>query len=179
MPKRKLPPNDELIRLYESGLSGPDIAELYGTTAATVMGGLKRAGARARTGSEAQRLRFARGAEPNRYWLGKKQPRDMVERRVAPIRGEAHWNWKGGVSDARAYRRLVTKEQCACCGGKERLAVHHRNNDHYDHSPENLMVVCLSCHSSIHKQAYWDAIHRGEEPPKSNAPNNWKKGGEA
>lgn len=177
MPPRKLPPNDAVIAMYRSGMSCGQIAAACGVKAVTVLDLLARIGEPRRSNSEAQRLSFANGREPSRYWLGKSQPPEMVEKRVRPIRGERHYAWKGGTSDRREYRGVVVKDACARCGGVDRLAIHHLNNDHYDNAQENLQVLCISCHASVHKQAYWDAIHAGVEPPRSNAPINWQRGG--
>ncbi len=38
--------------------------------------------------------------------------------------------------------------QCELCGDEDNLQVHHIT---YDNSPENLLVVCRSCHQKIHK----------------------------
>ena len=47
--------------------------------------------------------------------------------------------------------------------------------DHYDNRPENLQVLCVSCHMSLHKRAYWEAIHNDEDPPVSNGPIGWDR----
>lgn len=180
MPPRKLPPDDVVIADYRGGLSSGQIAERYGVKPVTVLSMLARAGEPRRGPDESNRLRSESGrTHSSRYWLGKKQSAEHVEKRIAKQRGEQHYGWKGGASDPREYRRVVDKERCARCGGTDRLAIHHLNNDHYDNQAENLQVLCLSCHSSVHKQAYWDAIHAGVEPPRSNAPINWQRGGGA
>ena len=181
MPNRKVPPKEILQALYAEGRSAREIAEHLGLNPITVASALLREGISVRTPSETKALQRERGikTKAGRYWLGKKQPRDMVERRVEKIRGENHYLWKGG-KDRRQYRRIIKKEMCARCGIQENLGIHHKDLDHYNDVPENLEVLCVSCHSSVHKQAYWDAIHAGEEPPRSNAPNNWRpKGGDA
>lgn len=174
MPKRKLPPNEELITLYNEGLSASEVADRIGANKDTVASMLNRLGV-TRPASETHRMMFARGARKSpRYWLGKKQPKEMVEKRISKIRGENHWLWKGGT-DSREYRKLIKKEHCSRCGKKEKLAIHHKDSDHYNNAIDNLEVLCASCHQSIHKKQYWDAIHAGEEPPKSNAPIRWNK----
>ena len=175
MPNRKLPPNEEVIAMYRNGLSCGEIAELTGVAPITVTSLLRRLGEPRRTAAEAAQVREKAGrAHHARYWQGKKQPAEMVERRISKIRGDKHWLWKGG-KDRREYRDLVVKEVCARCGSRQNLGVHHKNLDHYDNDPTNLEVLCVSCHSSTHKQAYWDAVHAGKEPPKSNAPIGWSR----
>ena len=178
MPKRVLPPNETLIEMYNSGLSSREIASELGANINTVLSGLRAAGCKMRANSEAQLLRVSKpGYKPNKPWLGKKQPPEMVEKRIAPIRGENHYLWNGGKSK-RDYRKVVTKIRCSVCASRLNLGIRHKNLDHYDNSPENLEVLCVSCHAHIHKQAYWDAIHAGEVPQRSNAPVGWKRGGE-
>lgn len=171
MAARKAPPNKVLARLYNSGLSSAEIARRYGMAAISISQALTRAGVQKRTPSEAQMLAVAHGRATASYWLGKKQPRDMVERRVAQIRGPRHWAWKGGRS-RRPYRALLEKSICARCGAKKRLAIHHRNFNHYDNRKANLRVLCSSCHQSLHKAEYWK-IRRGEPGKRSNAPIGW------
>lgn len=176
MPKRKLPPNDELLTLYYSGMSPREIGLEYACPAVTVDSALRRAGCVFRSVSEAQMLRVSKpGYEPTRFWLGKKQSPAHVESRASKIRGENHYLWKGGMH-RRPYRQVVVKEQCERCGQSERLAIHHRDGDHYNNDPANLSVLCVACHSSTHKQAYWDAIHAGVTPARSNAPIGWNRG---
>lgn len=177
MPPRKLPPDDELVAMYRSGMSSGEIAEALHVAKGTVTSALWRIGEPARPVHERMRLRSEHGrTNQSRYWLGKKQSAAHVEARLSKIRGEQHYAWKDGVSDPREYRQVIDKEQCARCESVDRLAIHHLNYDHYDNQAENLQVLCLPCHSSVHKQAYWDAIHAGVEPPRSNAPINWQKG---
>lgn len=180
MPPRLVPPNDKLLRMYYSGLSTPEIAEQLGLNPVTVNSALHRAGCRFRGPSEAQRMSFKKGRHrPTRYWLGKKQPRLMVEKRVAKTRGDKHYLWRGGNS-RRGYRLMIRKEKCSTCGTRRKLVIHHVNFDHYDNRLSNLRVLCSSCHQSFHKKAYWER-RRGKGGMVSNAPIGWirsSKGGD-
>lgn len=174
MPPRKLPPNDVLRELYESGLCLAEIAERYDCADCTVGQAMQRAGIPRRSQSAAQRLSFRKGRSvPPRYWMGKKQPRELVARRVAPITGPNHYLWKGGKTRC-GYRRAVDKEVCARCGATEHLSIHHVNLDHYDNRPENLQVLCRRCHIGFHKHLYWECYRRGLECPKSTGPCHWE-----
>jgi hypothetical protein len=175
MPNRKLPPNKELIEMYDLGMSCGEIAEKCNVKPVTVNSLFRRIGFKLRDAEEYNRLRSKRGRfRPAKYWQGKKQPPEMVEKRVAPIRGENHYLWKGGES-LRPYRGKLIKEKCSNCGSKLNLCIHHKNLDHYDDRTDNLQVLCVSCHMSIHKKAYWDAYHKGDKLPKSNSPIGWKR----
>ena len=175
MPSRKLPPNETIVSLYRAGESSQTIANRFGVKKGAVLNCLRRIGEPRRSIQEAIALRDASGRQViSRYWQGKKQPPEMVEKRIAKIRGKNHWLWKGG-KERRGYRGKVPKESCISCGGKMNLGIHHKDFDHYNDQPENLQVLCVSCHSSLHKQAYWDAVKAGRTPPRSNGPIGWNR----
>ena len=173
MPNAKLPLDATICQMYRDGLSIKEIAETFGVHVQTIGRRLKRGGQPRRTPKEAARLCVKRGrSSPARYWSGKKQPKAMVEKRVAKIRGPNHYLWKGGKS-RRPYRGKIQKSKCESCGSRINLAIHHIDFDYYNNSEDNLAVLCLSCHLSLHKQAYWDAIKAGKTPPKSTGESHW------
>ena len=53
------------------------------------------------------------------------------------------------------YRKMVLKDACARCGETEKLCVHHKDDNHLNNDPKNLEVLCMPCHSSHHKTAWW------------------------
>lgn len=55
------------------------------------------------------------------------------------------------------YRSRVTKRACAKCSATKDLCIHHLDDDHYNNDPKNLQVLCMSCHSRMHKRAWWAA----------------------
>jgi len=73
------------------------------------------------------------------------------------------------------YRKAKKIEACELCQATANLCIHHLNFDHYDNQPENLQVLCLSCHMSTHKKQYWAAIKAGTTPHKSTAPVGWTR----
>ena len=70
--------------------------------------------------------------------------------------GAANGRYKDGTQST-AYRRMVEKRECNRCGSTEQLVVHHRDGVHTNNRPDNLEVLCSPCHSSHHKQEWWDA----------------------
>lgn len=176
MPNRILPPNDKLREMYELGLSAREIAEKIDANINTVASGLRRAGIDMRTSKETKELQKKRGIKHKvtKYWEGKKQPPEMVEKRISKIRGSRHYLWKGG-KHRRPYRNKIDKKKCEKCGAEYNLSIHHIDFNHYNNSPENLQILCVGCHQSLHKKAYWDAIKNGEDPPKSNGPIGWNR----
>src|SRR5262245_51311461 len=166
-------PVSEIVRLYEDGKSSADIALLYNVSPAKIVRTLHKAGVVLRKPSAADRAARVSGKKKATcFWKGKKQSAEMVERRVSKIRGEQHYAWKDGKS-RRAYRNLVKKEKCDRCGSTEDLGIHHADDDHYNNDLKNLVVLCLRCHMSIHKTAYWKAWRAGKTLPKSNGPVGW------
>ena len=175
MAKRLLPPNEIIVSLYRSGKSTGEIAEQFQVHPSAVINLLRRIGEPRRSNKEAMIIRGTSGRHVvNRAWLGRKQPAEMVERRLSQIRGEKHYLWKGGDS-RRQYRRKVLKEFCVRCKTRQNLGIHHADFDHYNDAVENLQVLCVSCHMSVHKQAWWDAKKVGT-PYFSNAPSGRGRG---
>jgi len=173
MPARKLPPDEVLIKMYLDGLSDGEIAKELGINKNTVAGGLYRLSKKGllemRSLSDAIRLGYQKGTRtpPSAWWLGRKQPPEMVEKRISKIRGENHYLWKGALHH-RSYRDMIDKEECAKCGSKEQLLIHHINEDHSDNTLENLQVLCSPCHTTLHKTKYWEEVRKGERPPPQN-----------
>lgn len=70
--------------------------------------------------------------------------------------GAQNGRFKDGT-ESTLYRKLVKKDRCLRCEATENLCVHHKDENHLNNDPANLEVLCMSCHSSMHKQAWWDA----------------------
>lgn len=152
----KLPDVEELYEMYKSGMSVPEIAEKYHVRYQLIQKRLKKAGYRLRSHSEANKLSYQRGRKEKKG-----------------TSGPDHWAWKGGQERV-GYRKGMAKEKCETCGSRQNLAIHHKDFDHYNNASENLQVLCVSCHMSLHKKAYWDAMRVGKEPPRSNGPIGWE-----
>ena len=51
------------------------------------------------------------------------------------------------------YRELIPVERCARCGYndfKRLLHVHHKDGNHKNDEPDNLIVLCNRCHNHLH-----------------------------
>lgn len=70
--------------------------------------------------------------------------------------GPANGRFKDGAKST-AYRKMVDKRQCNRCPATDNLVVHHIDGVHTNNTPSNLEVLCSPCHSSHHKQEWWDA----------------------
>ena len=69
--------------------------------------------------------------------------------------GSANGRFKNGEQST-AYRSMIEKDHCNRCGATEQLVIHHRDGVHTNNTPDNLEVLCSPCHSSHHKQEWWD-----------------------
>lgn len=70
--------------------------------------------------------------------------------------GPENGRFKDGTKST-AYRQMVEKRQCNRCPATDNLVVHHIDGVHTNNVPDNLEVLCSPCHTSHHKQEWWDA----------------------
>lgn len=61
--------------------------------------------------------------------------------------GKEHPRYKNGIS---SYRKLVKLNECSKCKSKDRLVVHHIDENRHNNDINNLDVLCYSCHAKIH-----------------------------
>lgn len=92
----------------------------------------------------------------------KKQKMHDYHRRTYVRKGysqfrEKNNNWKGGIG---VYRQIKKAEQCEECGSYENLCIHHKDEDRYNNSLENLQCLCRSCHQIHHR--CWEVLPKGE-----------------
>jgi len=98
--------------------------------------------------------------------LGKKQSLETIEKRANSIRGENHYNWKGGSTPLTRKRtkgfdwkiiadqvRLRDNNTCKNCGytKESKLPVHHiiPFRISKDNSFKNLITLCNKCHKKF------------------------------
>lgn len=49
------------------------------------------------------------------------------------------------------YRMILNDNSvCSICLSKEKIVVHHKDRNHKNNNPENLQILCSSCHSKLH-----------------------------
>ena len=60
-------------------------------------------------------------------------------------------NWRGGVSRKWALRTFKEKECWACGATSIYLELHHIDGDKRNNTKENLVTLCKSCHTKIHR----------------------------
>lgn len=54
--------------------------------------------------------------------------------------------------DTSRYQKYI-KSSCEICGTTKDLEVHHKDKNHSNNNPNNLMTVCSSCHQQVHNQS--------------------------
>ena len=54
--------------------------------------------------------------------------------------------------DTSEYQKYI-KSSCEICGATKDLEVHHKDKNHSNNNPNNLMTVCSSCHQRVHNQS--------------------------
>lgn len=78
-------------------------------------------------------------------------------------------NWCHGGSQSR-YQRVARESKhyvCEECGASNvRLDVHHKNKDKSDNSPNNLKILCVSCHAKEHYENGDCSIRGAPKPPE-------------
>jgi hypothetical protein len=75
--------------------------------------------------------------------------------------GQQNGRFKDG-SESTAYRKMIAKDACVRCGVTENLCIHHKDEDHTNNVPSNLEVMCMSCHSAMHKTEWWRSRKDGQ-----------------
>jgi hypothetical protein len=75
--------------------------------------------------------------------------------------GEANGRYIHG-REVRVYRTMIEKTHCSKCATTDDLCIHHRDGDHYNNEPDNLEVMCMSCHTSMHKAEWWRSRKAGQ-----------------
>ena len=91
--------------------------------------------------------------------LSKDTQKEIGEKISLSKIGNKNPNWKGG-SKTPNYDKLKQQIKdgeikiCSKCLKEKSLDVHHKNNDHKNDAPENLEVLCESCHYTEHEIGY-------------------------
>ena len=68
------------------------------------------------------------------------------------LAGAKNHNFKDGLSNYRVnfYRDNPQQRFCEICGGDQHLVIHHLDRNRKNNNPENLVMVCRSCHAKVH-----------------------------
>lgn len=50
--------------------------------------------------------------------------------------------------------RSIKASACAICGKGQELHIHHKDWNHHNNSPNNLLTLCQHCHTILHRFPY-------------------------
>ncbi|MFH1289849.1 MAG: polymorphic toxin-type HINT domain-containing protein, partial [Nanoarchaeota archaeon] len=90
---------------------------------------------------------------------GKVRSEEIKKKLSEGRKGEKNPNWKGGKSvNKNKLRTKITQREITACGSckktKVPLDIHHKDKNPMNDRIENLIVLCESCHYSIHQIGY-------------------------
>lgn len=54
------------------------------------------------------------------------------------------------VKKKNSLMRKLIANCCEKCKSQKSLCIHHKNRNHFDNSPTNLMILCRKCHAKEH-----------------------------
>ena len=84
---------------------------------------------------------------------------------IQPRSRANHGPRNGRFRDGKAstiYRAMIAKAACLQCAATTNLCVHHKDGVHTNNTPDNLEVLCMSCHSRMHKSDWWRSRKAGQ-----------------
>lgn len=113
----------------------------------------------------------ARGHTCSTRWNDFQQHYGCLYCAIEDNTGFGHWNWKGGISKdpycqewTKAFKEVIKERDNYKCmnpycfhktGHAAVLVVHHIDGDKKNCRPENLIILCRSCHGMLNKDSEW------------------------
>lgn len=98
----------------------------------------------------------------NSFW-GKRHSAEALQKQSKAKEGNRNPNWQGGKSlelygfaFSDAIKRIVLERDnhtCQQCGAVEMLLVYHIDSDKQNSGLGNLITLCRSCHTKLHRKA--------------------------
>ena len=96
-------------------------------------------------------------------WCGKKMERKLygdryedmnvfLKRKYCSLQCAGKGNTKNRPTKSAIGKRLIPlrEEKCNACGKTSELGIHHIDGDRYNNTTENLMTLCVTCHTKWH-----------------------------
>ena len=84
-----------------------------------------------------------------------------IQSRARANHGARNGRYKDGKAST-IYRAMIAKGACLKCEATTNLCVHHKDGLHTNNTPANLEVLCMSCHSRMHKSEWWRSRKAGQ-----------------
>lgn len=131
--------NKDWLEEHYEKYSMPEIAELCGVHRDTIRDWIKRFDIRTKTVKE-QRAKKVNYGNQFIYedFFDKKNYLEIYS--------------KEGNITKRMREYIINKVgKCQCCGYKEVLDLHHKDQNHHNNEPYNLVVLCPNCHARVHR----------------------------
>ena len=104
-------------------------------------------------GKKLERKRFAHKLEDISCFMKRKYcSRDCMRKAFVKIDSETKKTYRTAHKSAAniAYTILEKERKCEVCGSTSHIDIHHKDGNFQNNTPENIMVVCRSCHLKIH-----------------------------
>lgn len=92
-------------------------------------------------GKPLERKRYGKRLEDRTRFLTREHCNQACANSRAAIQADSH-RWRA--------RQIKQRKQCATCAATAALHVHHKDRNPANNTPENLEVLCASCHLKLH-----------------------------
>ena len=92
-------------------------------------------------GEALERKRYGKRLEDRTRFLAREHCDQTCANSRAAIQADSH-RWRA--------RQIKARKQCRTCSATSNLHVHHKDRNPANNSPENLEVLCASCHLRLH-----------------------------
>lgn len=106
-------------------------------------------------GKPMYRTRFLSGRlEDYSAFLRRKYCDRMCMRKAFVKKGDPCQDYSSAHHSAREIKYLIegSEKICEICGSTKNIDVHHKDGNFSNNDPENLMLLCRSCHMKEHRK---------------------------
>ena len=106
-------------------------------------------------GKQMHRVRFDSGRleDYNAFLLRKYCDRECMKKAFVKVGSDANQLYRSAHHTASllAYSILGKEKVCEKCGSTQSIDVHHIDGNYNNNTPENIMILCRSCHMKEHR----------------------------
>jgi len=106
-------------------------------------------------GSQLERKRYNDKLEDMVRFTKRKFCNIECMKRAFVMRGKNNQSYSTAHSTARNINKYFNRQSdCQQCGSVKKLDVHHKDKDYTNNEPENLILLCRSCHTKLHRENF-------------------------